>query len=210
MPGGNEQWFYWAGKDLSRLDDLLLSVFPAFFTGEILKARQTELEGVLLIEPTVHLDSRGRFFESYEKEKYRALGIQEEFIQDNQSLSNKNVLRGLHYRVDPEQAKLIRVVKGEVFDVVVDIRKSSATFGKWQGFILSDANYLQLYIPAGFAHGFCVLSDTAEFLYKVSEYYSAEKEKGIIWNDPDIGIDWPISDPVLSEKDKDNPRLRSL
>lgn len=175
-----------------------------------MKARQTELEGVLLIEPTVHLDSRGRFFESYEKEKYRALGIQEEFIQDNQSLSNKNVLRGLHYRVDPEQAKLIRVVKGEVFDVVVDIRKSSATFGKWQGFILSDANYLQLYIPAGFAHGFCVLSDTAEFLYKVSEYYSAEKEKGIIWNDPDIGIDWPISDPVLSEKDKDNPRLRSL
>ncbi len=181
-----------------------------FCTGEILKARQTELEGVLLIESAVHLDSRGRFFESYEKEKYRALGIQEEFVQDNQSLSNKNVLRGLHYRVDPEQAKLVRVVKGEVFDVVVDIRKSSATFGKWQGFILSDANYLQLYIPAGFAHGFCVLSDTAEFLYKVSEYYSAKKEKGIIWNDPDIGIDWPISDPVLSEKDQDNPRLRSL
>ncbi len=210
MPGGNEQWFYWAGKGLSRPDDLLLSVFPAFCTGETLKARQTELEGVLLIEPTVHLDSRGRFFESYEKEKYRVLGIHEEFVQDNQSLSNKNVLRGLHYRIDPEQAKLVRVVKGEVFDVVVDIRKSSATFGKWQGFIFSDANYLQLYIPAGFAHGFCVLSDTAEFLYKVSEYYSAEKEKGIIWNDPDIGIDWPISNPVLSEKDQDNPRLRSL
>jgi len=174
------------------------------------KASQTELEGVLLIEPAVHLDSRGRFFESYEKQKYRALGIMDDFVQDNQSLSNKNVLRGLHYRVDPEQAKLVRVVKGEVFDVVVDIRKDSSTFGKWQSFILSDSNYLQLYVPAGFAHGFCVLSDTAEFLYKVSEYYSADKEKGIIWNDPDIGIEWPISDPVLSDKDKTNPRLRSL
>jgi dTDP-4-dehydrorhamnose 3,5-epimerase len=175
-----------------------------------MKASQTELDGVLLIEPTVHHDSRGRFFESYEKEKYRAVGIHEDFVQDNQSLSNKNVLRGLHYRVDPEQAKLVRVVKGEVFDVVVDIRKSSSTFGEWQSFILSDANHRQLYVPVGFAHGFCVLSDTAEFLYKVSEYYSGEKEKGIIWNDPDIGIDWPISDPILSDKDKENPRLRSL
>ena len=175
-----------------------------------MKVSQTELEGVLLIEPTVHLDSRGRFFESYEKEKYRALGICEDFVQDNQSLSNKNVLRGLHYRVDPEQSKLVRVVKGEVFDVVVDIRKTSSTFGKWQSFILSSTNYLQLYVPVGFAHGFCVLSDTAEFLYKVSEYYSAEKEKGIIWNDPDIRIDWPISDPVLSDKDIANSRLRDL
>ena len=175
-----------------------------------MKASQTELDGVLLIEPTVHQDSRGRFFESYAKEKYRAIGIQEDFVQDNQSLSNKNVLRGLHYRAAPEQAKLVRVVKGEVFDVVVDIRKSSPTFGKWQSFILSETNHLQVYVPVGFAHGFCVLSDTAEFLYKVSEYYSGEKEKGIIWNDPDIGIDWPISDPLLSDKDKINPRLSSL
>lgn len=175
-----------------------------------MKASKTKLEGVLLIEPAVHNDSRGCFFESYEKEKYLALGIREEFVQDNQSLSHKNVLRGLHYRVDPEQAKLVRVVKGEVFDVVVDIRKSSPTFGEWQSFILSDTNYLQLYVPVGFAHGFLVLSDTAEFLYKVSEYYSAEKEKGIIWNDPDIGIDWPVSDPILSEKDKSNPRLKCL
>ena len=175
-----------------------------------MKVSQTELDGVLLIEPTVHHDSRGRFFESYAKEKYRAVGIQEDFVQDNQSLSNKNVLRGLHYRIDPEQSKLVRVVKGEVFDVVVDIRKSSPTFGKWQSFILSDTNHLQLYVPVGFAHGFCVLSDTMEFLYKVSEYYSGEKEKGLIWNDPDIGIDWPISDPILSDKDKSNPRLRSL
>ena len=175
-----------------------------------MKASQTELEGVLLIEPTIHIDSRGRFFESYEKEKYRALGIREDFVQDNQSLSNKNVLRGLHYRVDPEQAKLVRVVKGEVFDVVVDIRKDSPTFGEWQSFILSSTNFLQLYVPVGFAHGFCVLSDVAEFLYKVSEYYSAEKEKGILWNDPDIGINWPISNPVLSDKDEGNPRLRNL
>jgi dTDP-4-dehydrorhamnose 3,5-epimerase len=175
-----------------------------------MKASQTELEGVLLVEPNVHHDSRGRFFESYAKEKFRAVGIQEDFVQDNQSLSNKNVLRGLHYRVDPEQAKLVRVVKGEVFDVVVDIRKSSPTFGKWQSFILSDTNHHQLYVPVGFAHGFCVLSYTAEFLYKVSEYYSWEKEKGIIWDDPDIGIDWPISNPILSDKDKSNPSLRSL
>ena len=175
-----------------------------------MKANRTELEGVLLIEPLVHGDPRGRFYESYEEKKYQAVGIQEDFVQDNQSLSQKNVLRGLHYRIEPEQAKLVRVVKGEVFDVVVDIRKNSSTFGKWQSFILSASNYLQLYVPIGFAHGFCVLSDEAEFLYKVSESYSAEKEKGILWNDPDIGIDWPISDPILSEKDKINPPLRSL
>jgi len=200
-----------AGKGFLGLMSLcyLLSYKKIIF-GVIMKVSQTKLDGVLLIEPTVHHDSRGRFFESYAKEKYRAVGIQEDFVQDNQSLSNKNVLRGLHYRIAPEQSKLVRVVKGEVFDVVVDIRKSSPTFGKWQSFILSDTNHLQLYVPVGFAHGFCVLSDTMEFLYKVSEYYSGEKEKGLIWNDPDIGIDWPISDPILSDKDKSNPRLRSL
>ena len=175
-----------------------------------MKASRTELEGVLLIEPIIHGDCRGRFFESYKKEQYHEFGIQDDFVQENQSLSQKNVLRGLHYRMEPEQSKLVRVIRGEVFDVVVDIRKNSPTFGKWQGFILSESNHRQLYVPIGFAHGFCVLSDTAEFLYKVSEYYVAEKEKGIIWNDPDIGIDWPISDPILSEKDKVNPRLRSL
>jgi dTDP-4-dehydrorhamnose 3,5-epimerase len=181
-----------------------------YFRGNNLKASKTDLEGVLLIEPVVHMDPRGRFYESYEKKKYHTMGIKDDFVQDNQSLSQKNVIRGLHYRIEPEQAKLVRVVRGVVFDVVVDIRKDSPTFGKWQGFILSDSNYFQLYIPIGFAHGFCVLSDTAEFLYKVSEYYSGEKEKGIIWNDPDIGIDWPISNPLLSEKDKVNPQLKSL
>jgi dTDP-4-dehydrorhamnose 3,5-epimerase len=171
---------------------------------------KSDLDGVLLIQPAVHSDSRGRFFESFQKERYKEIGIEEEFVQDNQSVSQKNTIRGLHYRVAPEQAKLVRVIKGEVFDVVVDIRKQSPTFGQWRGYTLSDSNYLQIYIPAGFAHGFCVLSETAEFLYKVSEYYSAEKEKGVMWNDPDIGINWPTSNPVLSEKDKTNPALKDI
>ena len=171
---------------------------------------KSDLEGVLLIQPAVHSDSRGRFFESFQKERYKEIGIDEEFVQDNQSVSQKNTIRGLHYRVAPEQAKLVRVIKGEVFDVVVDIRKQSPTFGQWRGYTLSDSNYLQIYIPVGFAHGFCVISETAEFLYKVSEYYSAEKEKGIMWNDPDIGINWPTSSPVLSEKDKANPALKDI
>jgi dTDP-4-dehydrorhamnose 3,5-epimerase len=207
------QRYFWPNGSLQISCNQIIEIFRSvhnFCIGEILKVSRTELEGVLLIEPTVHGDCRGRFFESFKKEKFREFGIQEDFVQENQSLSQKNVLRGLHYRIEPEQAKLVRVIQGEVFDVVVDIRKNSSTFGKWQGFNLSDSNYLQLYVPIGFAHGFCVLSDKAEFLYKVSEYYSPEKEKGIIWNDPDIGIDWPVSDPILSEKDKINPRLRSL
>ena len=174
------------------------------------KVKKADLEGVLIIEPTIHTDSRGRFFESFQRERYKDLGITEEFVQDNQSVSHKNTIRGLHYRVEPEQSKLVRVIKGEVFDVVVDIRKSSPTFGQWRGYTLSDSNYLQIYIPAGFAHGFCVLSETAEFLYKVSEYYSAEKERGIIWNDPEIGVEWPTSSPILSKKDKMNPGLKDL
>ena len=171
---------------------------------------KSDLEGVLLIQPAIHSDPRGRFFESFQKERYKEIGIEEEFVQENQSVSQKNTIRGLHYRSAPEQSKLVRVIKGEVFDVVVDIRRESPTFGQWRGYILSDSNYLQIYIPVGFAHGFCVLSETAEFLYKVSEYYSAEKEKGIIWNDPDIGIKWPTSTPVLSEKDKTNPALKDI
>jgi len=174
------------------------------------KVKKADLEGVLIIEPTIHTDSRGRFFESFQRERYKDLGITEEFVQDNQSVSHKNTIRGLHYRVEPEQSKLVRVIKGEVFDVVVDIRKSSPTFGQWRGYTLSDSNYLQIYIPAGFAHGFCVLSETAEFLYKVSEYYSAEKERGIIWNDPTIGVKWPTSNPILSKKDKINRALKDL
>ena len=174
------------------------------------KVEKSDLEGVLIIQPAVHADPRGRFFESFQKERYKEIGIEEEFVQDNQSVSLKNTIRGLHFRAAPEQSKLVRVIKGEVFDVVVDIRKESPTFGQWRGYTLSDSNYLQIYIPVGFAHGFCVLSEMAEFLYKVSEYYSAEKEKGIMWNDQDIGIDWPISNPVLSEKDTTNLKLKDL
>ena len=172
------------------------------------KVEKSDLEGVLLITPEVHTDPRGRFFESFQKERYQEIGIKEEFVQDNQSVSHKNTIRGLHYRAKPEQSKLVRVIRGEVFDVVVDIRKDSPTYGQWRGYTLSDSNYLQIYIPVGFAHGFCVLSETAEFLYKVSEYYSADKEKGIMWNDSDIGIEWPTSSPVLSEKDKINPSFK--
>ena len=149
---------------------VLLSVHH-FYIGEILKASRTELEGVLLIEPTIHGDCRGRFFESYKKEEYHAFGIEDDFVQENQSLSQKNVLRGLHYRIEPEQAKLVRVIRGEVFDVVVDMRKKSPTFGKWEGRILSSENKSMLWIPPCFAHGFYVLSKEAEFAYKCTDYY---------------------------------------
>ena len=170
----------------------------------------TELDGVLIIEPKVHTDVRGSFYECYVKQKYKEHGIHDEFIQDNHSMSKKGVLRGLHYQENPEQAKLVRVTRGEVFDVAVDIRKGSPTFGKWIGARLSEENHLQMYIPVGFAHGFCVLSDTAEFLYKCSEYYAPSGERAILWNDPDIGIDWPIENPILSEKDNNAPRLRDF
>jgi len=170
----------------------------------------TKLDGVLIIEPKVHSDVRGYFYESYVKQKYAAHGIHDEFVQDNHSMSKKSVLRGLHYQDKPEQAKLVRVTHGEVFDVAVDIRKESPTFGKWVGARLSEKNHLQMYIPVGFAHGFCVLSDTAEFLYKCSEYYAPSGERAILWNDPDVGIDWPIKNPILSEKDKNASRLRDI
>ncbi len=171
---------------------------------------KTELDGVLIIEPKVHSDVRGSFYECYVKQKYIDHGIQDEFIQDNHSISNKNVLRGLHFQENPAQAKLVRVTYGEVFDVAVDIRKGSPTFGKWFGTRLSGENHLQMYIPVGFAHGFCVLSERAEFLYKCSEYYTPSGERAILWNDPDIGIDWPVENPLLSEKDKKAPRLRDI
>lgn len=175
-----------------------------------MKVTKTELESVLIIEPKVHSDSRGSFYESYVKKKYVEQGVNDEFIQDNHSISRKGVLRGLHYQENPGQAKLVRVARGEVFDVAVDIRKNSPTFGQWSGALLSGENHRQLYIPVGFAHGFCVLSESAEFLYKCSEYYAHSGERGVLWNDPDIGIEWPIKEPFLSEKDKILPRLRDI
>lgn len=159
---------------------------------------------VVLLEPTVFADERGFFYESFNQKRLNALlGSEHVFVQDNHSRSIQHVLRGLHYQIDRPQGKLVRVIQGEVFDVSVDIRRSSPTFGKWIGKVLSAENKRQLWIPQGFAHGFLVLSDTAEVLYKATEYYAPEAERIILWNDPMLGIDWPLTDalPLLSGKD---------
>lgn len=171
---------------------------------------QVPLRDVMIIEPTLFGDNRGYFMETYNKRDFEEAGFTWEFVQDNQSLSVKGVLRGIHFQYTHPQEKLVRVIKGEVFDVVVDLRKMSDTFGKWYGIILSETNKRMLYIPKGFGHGFLVLSDNAEFAYKCSDFYYPEDEGGIIWNDPDIGIEWPIKsieEVQLSKKDLQNRRL---
>lgn len=175
-----------------------------------MKVHSLRLEGAALLEPVVHGDSRGFFMESYNESVMAAQGISYNFIQDNQSLSAEaGVLRGLHYQLHPKaQTKLIRVLAGAIYDVIVDVRRSSPTFGQWQGFILSESNKRQLLVPKGFAHGFCTLVPNTQVLYKVDEYYSPEHDRGILWNDPSLGIDWPVSEPVLSEKDKRHPLLQ--
>lgn len=170
---------------------------------------KTAIDDVFVIEPIVYGDNRGYFFESYKKSDFDGEGLNYTFAQDNQSKSKRGVLRGLHFQKTYPQAKLVRVIEGEVFDVAVDLRKGSKTYGKWVGEILSDSNHKMLMIPRGFAHGFLVLSDTATFFYKCDELYHPEDEGGIAWNDPDIGIDWPFTENVnLSEKDRNNPFLR--
>lgn len=166
---------------------------------------QTDIPGVLIIEPKVFGDDRGFFFESFNQQQFdQAVGRQTTFVQDNHSRSIKNVLRGLHYQIQHPQGKLVRVVHGEVFDVAVDIRKGSPTFGKWVGVVLSAENKKQLWVPEGFAHGFVVLSETAEFLYKTTDYWYPEHERSIIWNDTALNIVWPnIETPILSAKDAD-------
>ncbi|KRE51254.1 dTDP-4-dehydrorhamnose 3,5-epimerase [Paenibacillus sp. Soil522] len=169
----------------------------------------TKLEGVLLIEVEVHQDHRGFFMESYNKHKFEAAGIIYNFIQDNHSLSvEAGTLRGLHYQLDPKaQTKLVRVVAGSIYDVVVDLRKSSPTLGQWIGVILSEANKRQLLVPKGFAHGFCTIESNTQVFYKVDEYYSPEHDRGIFWNDDDLAIDWPVRTPILSDKDNKHPKL---
>ena len=174
-----------------------------------MQVSKTPIDGLLIIEPKIFADPRGMFYEVYSENRYEEHGIPC-FVQDNHSVSKKGVLRGLHYQVNPGQGKLVRVTRGEVFDVAVDIRKQSPTYGKWWGLSLSETNNFQLYIPIGFAHGFCVLSESAEVLYKCSDYYSPENERGILWNDPDLAIDWPVKDPILSEKDAVYPLFREL
>jgi dTDP-4-dehydrorhamnose 3,5-epimerase len=170
----------------------------------------TALPEVVLIEPDVFRDDRGFFLETWHAEKYREGGLPETFVQDNHSFSVRNVLRGLHAQIRHPQGKLVRAVLGEIFDVAVDIRPGSPTFGKWVGEILSGENFRQLWIPPGFAHGFCVLSETAHVLYKCTEVYRRDDEVSILWSDPEIGIDWPVLEPVLSAKDQAASRLRDL
>ena len=168
---------------------------------------KTVLEDVVIIEPEVFRDNRGFFMETYSRDRYKEAGVVCDFVQDNLSYSVKGTLRGLHFQIKRPQAKLVQVITGEIFDVAVDIRPGSSTFGKWTGVYLSEKNKRQLFIPEGFAHGFCVISETAHFLYKCSDFYFQHDEGGIIWSDPDIGIDWPVKDPIVSEKDKQLPRL---
>jgi dTDP-4-dehydrorhamnose 3,5-epimerase len=173
-----------------------------------LKATQTSLPGVLLIEPKVFTDARGFFLETYNAARFRDIGIEATFVQDNQSRSARGVLRGLHYQEPKPQGKLVRCTRGSLFDVAVDIRKGSPHRGKWYGVELSEENMRMLWIPPGFAHGFCATSDLADLSYKCTELYDAQSDRSILWNDPDIGIEWPISHPLLSPKDAGAPRLK--
>ncbi|MBV8666480.1 MAG: dTDP-4-dehydrorhamnose 3,5-epimerase [Burkholderiaceae bacterium] len=176
-----------------------------------MKAVQTAIDGVVILEPKVFGDDRGFFYESYNERRFvelAGLAAAPRFVQDNHSKSAKNVLRGLHYQIRQAQGKLVRVVAGEVFDVVVDIRRSSPTFGRSVGVTLSAANQRQLWVPAGFAHGFVVTSESAEFLYKTTDYWAPEHERCILWNDPALGIEWPVDgEPVLSDKDRQGKLL---
>lgn len=175
-----------------------------------MNVRETELPGVLVLEPDVFGDERGFFLETWSAKRYEDAGIPGPFVQDNVSFSTKGILRGLHYQYPQSQGKLVQILSGEVVDVAVDIRAGSPTFGKWVGEVLSGTNHRQMYIPSGFAHGYCVTSETALFSYKCTDFYSPATEGGIIWNDPDLGIDWPVEEPLLSPKDADYPRLKDV
>ena len=175
-----------------------------------MKISETKLPGVLIFEPDVFSDDRGFFLETWRKQRYYDAGILDSFVQDNVSVSQRGTLRGLHFQHPHGQGKLVQVLSGRVFDVAVDIRLDSPTFAKSVSVILSESNHKQVYIPPGFAHGFCVLSDTAIFSYKCTNYYDASAEGGVIWNDPDLGIDWSIDNPILSAKDAGYLRLKDI
>jgi len=175
-----------------------------------MKVCKCALEGVMILEPVRHIDDRGFFIETFEEERYREHGIAEKFVQDNHSRSAKNVLRGLHFTKKKPQAQIVTVIRGRVFDVVVDIRKQSSTFGKWFGVELGDDGPCQVYIPDGFAHGFCVLSEWADLHYKVTQRYDPHDEGGLIWNDERVQIAWPIKDPIVSARDRRHHRLSEI
>ena len=169
---------------------------------------ETPLPGVLVIQPKRYGDERGFFVETFRSELFNAAGLNLDFVQDNHSRSTRGVLRGLHYQLVQPQGKLVRVARGEVFDVAVDVRVGSPTFGQWYGTTLDETSMRMMYVPPGFAHGFVVLSELADFIYKCTDYYHPESEQGIYWNDPDIGVEWPLRDVVLSDKDQNSPRLK--
>lgn len=175
-----------------------------------MKVRATELPEILIVEPEVFEDERGFFLETYHARKYAEAGIRAVFVQDNHSRSRRHTLRGLHAQGRHPQGKLVRVTQGEIFDVAVDIRPRSATFGRWVGMRLSAQSFRQAYIPPGFAHGFCVLSERAEVVYKCTEFHDPSDEIRIVWNDPEIGIAWPVVEPILSDKDRHAPRLAEV
>jgi dTDP-4-dehydrorhamnose 3,5-epimerase len=189
---------------------LLLSVDPIEENLVPLQRIETSLPGVYELRPKVFRDSRGFFMETYHRGKFAELGITDSFVQDNHSASSKGTLRGLHYQLHHPQAKLCRVIEGEAFDVALDIRRGSPTFGRWTGLLLSTREQNQIYIPVGFAHGFVAMTEKVQFLYKCSDFYDPADERGILWNDPDLNISWGITDPLISEKDARYPRLSNV
>jgi dTDP-4-dehydrorhamnose 3,5-epimerase len=170
----------------------------------------TKLDGVVLLEPVVHGDERGFMVESFSRDAWAQLGVEVEFVQHNHSRSARGTLRGIHFQTEPGQAKLIRCPRGEILDVAVDLRRGSPTYGQWEAHLLDDVRHRQLFVPVGFGHGFAVLSDVADVAYLVSSLYDPATEKGIAWDDPDVGVEWRVSEPLLSERDKSAPRLSEI
>lgn len=173
-------------------------------------AGDTKLDGIVLVEPQVHGDERGFFVETYSKDAWAELGVEAEFVQHNHSRSSHGTLRGLHFQTSPGQAKLLRCARGAILDVAVDLRKDSPTYGQWEGHVLDDVTHHQLFVPIGFAHGFVVLSDVADVAYLVSSVYDPATEAGIAWDDPEVGVDWQVAEPLLSGRDKTAPRLSEI
>jgi dTDP-4-dehydrorhamnose 3,5-epimerase len=171
---------------------------------------ETQLDGLILLEPEVHRDERGFLLETFREADWRELGIQAEFVQETHSRSGRGTLRGLHFQMKPGQAKLVRCLRGGIWDVAVDLRRDSPTYRRWEGHELDDERHRQLFVPARFAHGFCVLSEVADVAYKLSSYYDPATETGIAWNDPEVGVEWPISDPILSDRDQGAPGLAEI
>lgn len=171
---------------------------------------ETKLDGVVLVEPQVHGDERGFMVETYARGEWGELGVDVDFVQHNHSRSKKGTLRGIHFQTSPGQAKLVRAARGSVLDVAVDLRKDSPTYGQWEAHVLDDEKHHQLFVPVGFGHGFAVLSDVADVCYQVSSLYDPATEAGIAWDDPDVGVDWQVDEPLLSQRDKDAPRLSEI